>query len=264
MSEYRIGAVRYLNARPLVWGLEAVGPPYKVLYGSPAGLAAALERGDCEVGLIPVAAYLAGVGGQIVPGVSIACRGPAGTLKLFGRRPLEELQTLALDRTSRTTALLARAVLAARYGAHPRVGPIDPDLDHVLDQAEAAVVIGQDRLLKGDRPPQATVELDLGEAWWDWQQLPLVMAFWVFRQGWFSDQVAEALRAARDGGLQSLGILAGEEATKRGLDPALVRRYFGDMLSYSLGDEEIRGIERYQSLLVAQDLLKARRDLVFA
>jgi chorismate dehydratase len=264
MTDFRIGAVRFLNARPLVATLEAVGPPYKVLYGSPAGLAAALARGDCDVGMIPVAAYLEGVGGSIVPGVSISCRGPAGTLKLFSRVPLEEIRTLGLDRTSRTTALLARALLSARHGVKPRWGPIEADLEHVLDRADAAVVIGRDALLTGARPPQATVEVDLGEAWWEWQQLPLVMAVWVFREGWFSDQLVEALRAAREGGVQMANTLAEQEAPSRGLDVALVKRYFAEMLNYELTEDHLRGIERYESILIAQNLLRERRALTLA
>jgi chorismate dehydratase len=264
MNELRIGAVRFLNARPLVASLESIGPPYKVLYGSPSGLAGALQRGDCDVALIPVAAYLSGIGGNIVPHVSISCFGPAGTLKLFARCPLEEIRTLALDRTSRTTALLARAVLAARHGVKPECTVVEADLAHVLDDADAAVVIGQDELLRGEGPPQATVELDLGQAWWDWQQLPLVMAFWVFREQWFSDQLVEALRAAREGGIEWLGRLAEEEAGRRGLEPALVKRYFSEMLNYDLNDDHIRGIDRYQGILTAQGLLKARRELRFA
>jgi len=264
MSAFRIGAVRFLNARPLVASLEAVGPPYKVLYGSPAGLAAALDRGDCDVGMIPVAAYLAETGGSIVPGVSISCRGPAGTLKLFSRCALEEIRTLALDRSSRTTVLLARAILSARHGVQPQCVPVEADLAHVLDNADAAVVIGQDSLLRGDRPPQTAVELDLGQAWWDWQQLPLVMAIWVFRANWFSDQLVDALRAAKEGGAERLGALAEQEAGRRGLDVSLVKRYFGEMLDYDLAEDHLRGIERYRSILVTQGLLKARRDLHFA
>ncbi|MBM3472810.1 MAG: menaquinone biosynthesis protein [Armatimonadetes bacterium] len=264
MSEFRIGAVRFLNARPLVASLEAVGPPYKVLYGSPAGLVGALQRGDCDVGMIPVAAHLAGIGGTIVPGVSISCRGPVGTLKLFARCPLEEVRTLAIDRTSRTTALLARAILSARYGVQPQCGAVEPDMAHVLDKADAAVVIGQDALLRGERPPQATVELDLGEAWWEWQQLPLVMAFWVFREGWFSDQVSEALRAAREGGVAMIASIAEEEAPRRGLEVALVKRYFREMLDYELTENHLRGIDRYQGILVAQGMLKERREMRFA
>ncbi|MGQ9733234.1 MAG: menaquinone biosynthetic enzyme MqnA/MqnD family protein [Candidatus Zipacnadales bacterium] len=264
MSEFRIGAVRFLNARPLVASLEAVGPPYKVLYGSPAGVAAALERGDCDVGMIPVGAYLAGIGGRIVPGVSISCRGPIGTLKLFSKCPLSEIRTLALDRTSRSTVLLARALLAARYHVRPRYGPIEPDLAHLLDKADAAVVIGQDALLRGERPPQATVEVDLGEAWWNWQQLPFVMAVWAFRQNWVSDQLEEALRAAREGGEQMIGHLAEKEAKRRGLDPVVVKQYLGERLSYQLTDDHLRGIERFQSLLIAQGLLAERRELEFA
>lgn len=263
MPDYRIGAVRFLNARPLVASLEAVGSPYRVIYGSPTGVAAALERADCDVGLIPVASYLEGVGGSIVPGVCISCRGRAATLKLFARCPLEQVKTLALDRTSRTTSLLARAILSARYNVRPRCTLVEPEIRHVLDDADAAVVIGQDALLKGERPPQTSLEVDLGEAWWEWQQLPLVMAVWVFRQGWFSDQVAEALRAAMEGGLQMLRRLAEEEAQRRGLDPLLVQRYFSEMLSYELSEDHLRGIERYQSILIAQGFLAHRRAVSF-
>jgi len=256
----RIGAVEFLNAAPLLRGLADTAG-LEVTCDSPSALAEGLSEGRFDVALIPIASYLQGVGGSIVPGVSISSCGPAGTIKLYSKVPLPEVRTLALDRSSRSSAGLAQAMLSARYGARPEAVRMAPDLDRMLAEADAALVIGHAWLLT-ERPPEAVVvALDLGEVWWEWQGLPLVLAAWVFREGYGSPEVAQALVAARDAGLAEVDAVASQEAARHGIDEPTTRRYLAEMLDYDLGPEHLRGIEAYRELLLSEGLLTKRREL---
>lgn len=260
----RVGAVEFLNTRPLVWGLEASPVPCRVSYGVPSALADGLASGEFDVALIPVAAYLEGIGGHILPGVSIASHGAAGTIKLFARRPLGEVETLALDRGSRSSARLARAALSVLHGVRPRCVEVEPDLDRMLVDADAAVVIGRADLLTGACPPQATLVVDLGELWRSWQNLPLVLAVWVFREGWSSPEVVRVLQEARDRGLAEVEQLARIESERFSIDAQTIAHYLSETLDLSLGPEHIASIERYRDLLASEGLLAERRELSFA
>lgn len=260
----RVGAVEFLNARPHVWGLEASPVPCEVSYDVPAALADGLASGRYDVALIPVAAYLDGVGGDILPGVSIASHSAAGTIKLFARCPLDKVRRLALDRGSRSSARLARAALSVLHGVKPECAEVEPDLNQVLVNADAAVVIGRADLLTGARPPEATLVVDLGELWRSWQNLPLVLAVWVFRRGWSSPEVGRILREARDRGLAEVEELARIESQRFGIDAETIAHYLTETLDLSLGPEHMASIERYRDLLVGEGLLAERRELSFA
>ena len=262
-ERFRVGAVEYLNARPLLWQIESAWPRCCVTLDVPSALATGLLEGAYDVALIPLAAYLAGVGGDIVSGVAIASQGPVGTIKLFAKCPLAQVQTLALDRGSRTSALLARAVLSALYGVRPICVEVEPDMAHLLADADAALVIGQAGLVAEAHPPETTVTVDLGELWTSWQGLPLVAACWVFGEGQCSPEAAQALRDVRDAGVAAIDLIAQSEAADWRLPPELIAHYLRDMLDYSLGPAEIEGIKRYQELLVQEGLLARPRELTF-
>ncbi len=258
----RVGAVEFLNTVPLLRGLDDV-PGLAVTCDVPSALAEGLSAGRYDVALIPVASYLQGVGDAIAPGVSISCQGAVGTIKLFAKRPLGEIRTLALDRGSRSSAGLARAALSARYGARPECREMEPDLGRMLEATDAALLIGQAGMLT-EPPPEGAREHDLGEMWWDWQGVPLVLAAWVFAEGAASADVAAELSAARDRGLAALEEISLAEGERRGIDPAIIARYLGEMLDFSLGREHVEGMRRYQDLLIGEGLLAERRELTFA
>jgi len=260
---WRIGAVEYLNATPLVWGLERLLPGCRLILDVPSALGRGLAAGEFDVALIPVAAYLHGVGSDIVWDVAIASPGAVGTVKLFAKCWLNEIRTLALDRASLTSALLTRAALSALHGVHPLCVEVAADLKRVLSEADAAVVIGQDALLAGAQPPEATVVVDLGELWVSWQGLPLVTAVWVFGAGRSAPHVAKALREARDAGVAAIQEIAEAEWARRGLSREVVAHYLGEMLDFRLGPEHVQSVLRYREVLVKEGLLGKERELTF-
>jgi len=243
-------------------GLEDV-PGMAVTRDVPSALAEGLSTGRYDVALIPMASYLQGVGDTIAPGVSISCQGAVGTVKLYAKRPLGEIRTLALDRGSRSSAGLARATLSVRFGAQPKCWEMEPDLTRMLEAADAALLIGQAGMLT-EPPPEGAREYDIGEMWWHWQGVPLVLAAWVFAEGAASADVTAELSAARDRGLAALEEISRAEGERHGIEPAIIARYLGEMIDFSLGLEHIEGIGRYQDLLIGEGLLSERRELTFA
>src|SRR5262249_23698924 len=117
----RIGAVSYLNAKPLYYQLCEKAPHVRLSMDVPSRLAEQLAAGALDVALIPSIEYLRRVhrGDESLPGFAIAARGPVRSVKLFGRVPWERVERLALDAGSRTSQVLARIWLDTRYGVRP-------------------------------------------------------------------------------------------------------------------------------------------------
>ena len=120
----RIGAVSYLNAKPLYYWLHQYAPQVKLSMDVPSRLAEQLAAGELDVALIPSVEYLRGAsrGYEIIPGFAIAARGPVRSVKLFSRVPWERIERLALDAGSRTSQVLARIWLDARHGGAAPAG----------------------------------------------------------------------------------------------------------------------------------------------
>ena len=149
MAPVRIGAVEYLNARPLVHGLDR-DPRFEVRYHIPALCAELLHRGERDLGIIPSIEYLRGPGGpgnyRIVPEVVISSRGPVASVALFTTRDMRDVRTVALDASSRTSVALTRVMCARVFGIAPEFESQGPDLAAMLSRADAALVIGDKAL----------------------------------------------------------------------------------------------------------------------
>src|SRR3954469_21069517 len=117
----RVGAVSYLNAKPLYHRLEEFAPGVDLRMDLPSRLADQLAAGELDLALIPSVEYLrgAGRGYEVLPGFAIAARGPVRSVKLFARVPFGEIRRLALDAGSRTSQALARVWLDVQHGVRP-------------------------------------------------------------------------------------------------------------------------------------------------
>src|SRR4051812_48960754 len=172
----RVGAVNYLNTKPLIYDLEALAPDAELVLDVPSRLADRLADGSLDVALIPVVEYFRGGPYTIVPDISIASRGPVLSVTLFSRVPWQGIRRVALDEGSRTSAALAQAILRQRYGVRPEV--VQLPLDRAAEDADAdAVLLIGDRAMRACLPGFAHA-YDLGQEWADWTGLPFVYAFW--------------------------------------------------------------------------------------
>src|SRR5688500_4671688 len=106
MKKVRIGAVGYLNARPLTWALDRYPERWQMRYDVPSVCARLLHDGTVDLGLIPSIEYLRSPDYRFVPGVGIGARGPVASVALYTRVPLSEVREIALDTSSRTSVAL--------------------------------------------------------------------------------------------------------------------------------------------------------------
>jgi chorismate dehydratase len=260
----RVGAVSYLNAKPLYYRLTEFAPGIALEMDLPSRLADRLERGELDVALIPSVEYLrgAGRGYQIVPGFAIAARGAVRSVKLFSRVPLDRVERLALDAGSRTSQVLARVWLDACHGVRPgRIELLPMGVPAQESTADAVLLIGDRAMKVPDDGYHAVV--DLAEAWQGMTGLPFVFALWVVRPGVDLGTLPEALERSRAEGLAHAGELAATNGPGLGLDVATCYDYLTRVLSYELGEREIAGLGRFAALAAAMGLAPEGGDLVF-
>lgn len=261
MRPARLGAVSYLNTKPLVRGLEARPDLFDVRFDVPAVCATLLHEGRVDVGLIPAIEYLRG-DYRIVPGVAIGSDGLVDSVAIFSTVPIEQVRTLALDTSSRTSVALTRILCAKHWGIAPAFTPAEPDVFRMLAGADAALVIG-DPALEIDPARIGARKIDLGEAWKAFTGLPFVYAAWTGRVGALDQEQVDALRAARAHGEAELEAIARETAPGDAVGAEKVLRYLRDTLRYGLGDREVAGLERFHELAVELGLAPARRPIRF-
>jgi chorismate dehydratase len=246
MSIVRVGAVNYLNTKPLIHDLEALAPGAELVLDLPSRLADRLAAGELDVALIPVVEYFRAGTYSVVPEVSIASRGPVLSVTLFSRVPWPEIRSVALDVGSRTSAALAQVLAAKRYGVRPVVRPLPMDADPERVTDDAVLLIG-DRAMRACLPGFAHA-YDLGQEWHDWTGLPFVYAVWAVRPGADLGPVAAALQRAKVAGVAAAGAIAQREAPGLGLDAGYCRRYLSTIIHYDLGPRERAGLRHFAAL----------------
>ena len=253
----RIGAVNYLNTKPLIYGLTEHARDIDLRLDLPSRLADQLARHELDVALIPSVEFFQNPSYRIVSDACIGCRGPVLSVKLFFRTPPEQVRTLALDEGSRTSAALCQILLHQRYNIRPRLEVL-PIGSTLADTSTDAVLLIGDRAIHS--PVGKFVEVwDLGDQWCRWAELPFVFAMWVARPGLEADPeqlaaVEGALSAARDAGLQHLPQIAAHEAPLLGLTQPECLGYLRDNLYFHLGPRELRGLDLFYRSAVQLEL----------
>jgi cyclic dehypoxanthinyl futalosine synthase len=241
--ELRVAAVGYLNARPLTYGLERE-PRVQVEQSLPSEVARRVAEDEADIALMPIAAAATIGDLRLARGCAIASRGPVRSVVLAADRPLDELEEVALDLSSRTSVALARLIVRRlRSGKEPRwVGRTAARAIESIGEKRGAVVIGD---------PALTIEgkyrhvIDLADAWREWTSLPFVFAAWCGRQGALDADDERLLLDAKHRGLEHRDVIADEHAARTGLDSASLRSYLREAIRYDLGDDERRGLERF-------------------
>lgn len=258
-EKLRIGAVSYLNTKPLVHRLDELAPQATIVYDLPSRLADDLAAGRLDVALIPSIEFFQDPAYTIVSDACIGCRGPVLSVKLFSRVPIEKIRTLALDEGSRTSVALIRILLQERYGLAPQLEPLPIGASVDSTQADAVLLIG-DRAI---HPPAGNfVETwDLGDEWCRWSELPFVFAMWVARTDVDLQGIETALRESRDAGLANLPQIAHAEASAVGLNDEQCLTYLRDNLYFYLGSRERRGLELFYQHAAALGFAPADLDL---
>jgi len=246
MNVVRVGSVSFLNAKPLIQGLDQ-SPSVDLELDVPSKLLAGLEDGRFDVALLPVIDYQRLPGLRLVTAGGIGCDGPTLTVRLFSRTPIGQTRILACDTDSHTSVALARVILAERFGLRPEF--INMSLGQSVPGDAAQLLIGDKVICEG--PVDLHHQLDLGEAWKDLTGLPFVFAVWTARRGLalpilagLSAQLEDAKRL----GLANIEELLSLYAEPRGWPRDVARRYLCDYLKFDIGPRQLQAIRLFHEL----------------
>jgi chorismate dehydratase len=238
MSVVRLGAVGYLNARPLVYQLDR-SPNFSLRFDIPSKCADLLHAGAIDVGLIPSIEYLRGGPLAIVPDLAIASRGPVTSVMLYTTRPMKDVRSIAMDTSSRTSVALVRVLCAKVFRIDPAFESLGPDLDSMLARDDAALMIGDNALFEHREA------VDLGDEWTRFTGLPFVYAFWAGKPDALTPAHVKELQATRDRGVAEAEAVAREYLKDAPERQAIGARYLRDNIKYHFGDDERKGLELF-------------------
>jgi predicted solute-binding protein len=244
----RIGAVSYLNTVPLVWGMLH-GPErtqVDLTFSLPSRCADNLRNDLIDIGLMPVA-EIARQDLEIVPTVGISCRGAVRSILLISRAPWRSIRTLALDEGSRTSVELARIILRERFGVEPQTAPRQPELEPMLADFDAALIIG-DPALRIDPLQLPYAHLDLGAEWLQLTNLPMVFAAWAGTAEAIRRDASSITSLSYEFGRSHLDEIIDQEYGRRGISRELAETYLRKHICFSLGKEELQGLEAFWEL----------------
>ena len=259
----RLGAVSYLNTRPLVEGL-AGRSDVALRFDVPARCADLVEAGDVDLGLVPIIEYARHDDYAVVPDVSIASVGAVDSVALFTRKPIAQVRSIALDTSSRTSAGLTRLLCARHWGIAPAFVQAAPDIRAMLATADAALLIGDPALFLDPAAVDAE-KIDLGLAWRAMTGLPFVWAVWAGRAGAASPAVCRLLYETRLRGVAAVDAIARRERPDDPAAQAVVARYLRETITYGLEGQLLAGAQAYFDGLAGEGIIpRAPRLRLFA
>lgn len=241
IEQLRIGSVSYLNAKPLIHGLETQ-KDLSLILDVPSKLLPGLRDKRFDIALLPVIDYQRLEGLKIVPSGGIGCDGPTLTVRIFSRVPIERIKTLACDTDSHTSVALARIILAEEFGIRPRL----IDLLTSEDTAEARLLIG-DKVVC-EEPPGFEHQLDLGSAWEQLTGLPFVFATWMARDGIDLRDLPQRLERAKVDGLAHVREIVEKYAIPRGWPAGVAQQYLTSYLKFDVTPTHLKAIEKFHQL----------------
>ena len=289
MTKLRISIVQYLNTAPLVWGFTN-GPlrgKYDLSFTVPSQCAEELRAGKVDIAIIPAIEYQRIDDLVILPDMAIASKRQVRSLLVIAKKPVEQVQSFALDRSSRSTQTLTRILCAERWKVAPQFFEAPPDLGAMLQQADAALLIGDPALrialgIERDSGPgvngqtlcqAATLEIagpeflyvyDVVSEWRSLTELPAVLAIWAARRDVATPEVAADFLASRDFGLSRISEICFDAARELELPQKALESYLRDNIDFSLDEENHRGLQLYFAHAAKFGLIPQAKPLEWA
>ena len=235
--------IKYLNAYPLVRGLEEDFPHWRRYNGTPSECSSLLDRGKVDIALVPLVGAVLN-NWPFLSDVGIACHGPVESVKLIFHTPLNKVETYKPDPASQTSNLMARLLYNLEFGRDILPNPRSED---------AEIVIG-DRAFEADTPDQ----IDLGKAWFDETGLPFVFGVWAARSDEILREVGPALIARMQANLRDRDLLiyGASRLTGKLIN---VKDYLYSKLHYQLGELDQLGINTFVDLAFKYGFLPTRK-----
>jgi chorismate dehydratase len=253
----RVGHIQFLNCLPLYWGLARTGTllDFELTKDTPEKLSEKLVRGDLDIGPITLVEFLKHADELVAfPDIAVGCDGPVMSCVIVSQVPLDQLDgaRVALGSTSRTSVRLAQLLLAESVGVTPSYYTCPPDLSLMMQEADAAVLIGDAALRANllDAPKFGLQVHDLGALWKEWTGLPFVFAVWAARRDYLEREpvvtrkVHQAFLASRDLSLEEVGKVAEQAARWEAFDEKILEQYF-TTLDFRFGAPQLAAVREF-------------------
>ncbi|WP_446745731.1 menaquinone biosynthetic enzyme MqnA/MqnD family protein [Silvibacterium acidisoli] len=262
-NKFILAAIDFINPAPLMWDFEheprrsELLQRYEIHFSTPAECARRVAEGSADVGLIPAAGYERIGGAKIIPGCTVASLGHIRSILLVTRAgaDLSGIRKVALDTSSLTSATYTRILFRKLWKADPEFVNHAPQLDLMLQNADAALLIGdpallalEDREEREERTGEKLDYLDLGEEWVRWAGVPWVSAFWAVRGEAFHSgtvspvELVEDFQRSRDHGLAHIEDLVREWAVRVPVPADTLRTYLSSNIHYVLDQPCLEGL----------------------
>lgn len=263
---FRLSIIDYLNAAPLNHGFKhGLGwDRFHLKFHFPSVCADRLREGEVDAGLISSIEYLRIPDLRIVPGLCIASPKRVRSVVILSKVPPEEIRTLALDTSSRTSVVLGQLLLRERYGACPATTELGPDLPAMLEGHDAALMIG-DAAMRA--PKEGLLVLDLAEEWHAWTGLPFVFALWCVREDApvFPEPggVGPFFHRSLEQGLAHLPEIVEEARRSIGWTRLELHEYLTENIRYLMGEAERESLQLFFEKAVRHGFAPELRPLRF-
>lgn len=262
MDQPRISASSYSNTAPLVWSFlygKNHGKVELILDTAPARSAELLSQDRVDAALVPVIAYQMIEGVRMIPDVCVGARERVRSVCLITKgKDLEDVRTVALDKSSKTSVVLTKLIFREFLGREPEWRPAAPNIEYMLATCDAALLIGDPALKTaecGVHNSVAVRSFDLAELWHRYTGLGFVFAMWMTRR----KSVAIDFASARDEGIAHLDEIAANYAGDIGLDTDQMRQYLSENISYTVDESMMRGMDLYFDLAYKNELIEVRK-----
>src|SRR5487761_523762 len=254
MPNLRVSVVQYLNTVPLIWGMQhgVQAGKFDLDFTTPAQCADAVRFGNAGVGIIPTIEVQRIKNLQVIPGVSISSLERVKSVILLSKKPIEQITSVALDTSSRTSAALVTILLRKFYGLQPQMAPAVPDPEKMLAGVDAALLIGDPALSFKARDVRA---YDLAAEWKTFTGLPFVFAVWAGPRKAHLGEFSRDFQESRDYGLAHIDDIAAEYAPRHGMTPDEEKIYLTGNIDYNLSHKHRKGLDLFYRLSKEQGLI---------
>jgi len=257
---WRLGVVSFLNAKPLIAGLDADGA-VELVHDVPSRLAGLLDAGTVDAALVPVIDLAQPHRDwQVVSDACVGCDGETLTVRVFSRVGPEAIRRLHVDGDSHTSAALAMIIWREMYGRRLEMLPFTGC--EATNECEAVLLIG-DKVVNNTLI-EYDIETDLGSAWKSLTSLPFVFAVWAAPRDLDVKDLALRLSRARDAGVESAELIAADFGPGLNWPVVLAKRYLTKRLKFTLGPRQRAGMARFFELARRHELIAARKDGIVA
>ena len=272
MRALKISAISFLNTVPLMWDFEhepsrELRENFEIEYTVPSLCAQALREGTADIGIIPVITTATIPELVVLPDVAIASLNKVWSIQLVSKKPIEEIRTVAVDTSSRTSVGLTQVLLTKFFGGHRELTPMPPVLKPMLERCDAGLLIGDPAMMA---KTDGLYAYDLAEVWRAKTGLPFVFAVWTVRRSALAEMnsgldLAGIFKRSRDHGLlpENVASTARKWSRRMGLGESEIKRYFQENIHYTLDAECREGLALYFKLAVECGVIPAAPELEF-